>query len=144
MKLEGERVREGRERLALSIENASEKARVSPHTWVRAEHGDEIRPSSARRVAEALGAEPGQLMEGPALVGIMGEQGFGEEGLSAPKVPKVSDLTVGREPAKEGGDFWRVEFWAPVSERTAVYEWMTYWVPALIGERKGEKREQRR
>lgn len=63
MKLDGERVRERRERLALSMENASSKARVSPHTWVRAEHGGKIRPSSARRIAEALGVEPEQLME---------------------------------------------------------------------------------
>jgi len=62
LRLDGERVREGRERLALSIENVSAKARVSPHTWVRAEHGEEIRPSSVRRIAEALGVEPGQLM----------------------------------------------------------------------------------
>jgi transcriptional regulator with XRE-family HTH domain len=65
LRLAGGRVREGRERLALSIEDASTKASVSPHTWVRAEHGDEIRPSSARRIAEALGVEPAQLMEEP-------------------------------------------------------------------------------
>jgi transcriptional regulator with XRE-family HTH domain len=69
LKLDGERVREGRERLALSIENVSATARVSPHTWVRAEHGEEIRPSSVRRIAEALGVEPRQLMGEPALLG---------------------------------------------------------------------------
>lgn len=72
MKLDGERVRERRERLALSMELASSKARVSPNTWVRAEHGDEIRPSSVRRIAEALEVEPGQLMEEPALSGKVG------------------------------------------------------------------------
>ena len=67
MKLDGPRVREERERLALSIEDVSEKARVSPHTWIRAEHGDEIRPSSVRRIAEYLGVEPDQLMESPPV-----------------------------------------------------------------------------
>ena len=76
MKLDGTRVREERERLALSIENASAKAQVSAHTWVRAEHGEELRPSSVRRIAEALGAEPGQLMGGA----------------TAPKAPSRSPL----------------------------------------------------
>ncbi len=62
MKLDGGRVRELRERMALSIEDVSTKARISPHTWVRAEHGEEIRPSSARRVAAAIGVEPGALL----------------------------------------------------------------------------------
>jgi hypothetical protein len=51
------------------MENASSKASVSPNTWVRAEHGDEIRPSSVRRIADALGVEPDQLMEEVALAG---------------------------------------------------------------------------
>jgi transcriptional regulator with XRE-family HTH domain len=63
LKLDGTRVREARERLALSIEDVSAKARVSPHTWIRAEHGDEIRPSSVRSIAEYLGVVPGELME---------------------------------------------------------------------------------
>jgi transcriptional regulator with XRE-family HTH domain len=63
LKLDGTRVREARERLALSIEDVSAKARVSPHTWIRAEHGDEIRPSSVRSIAEYLGVEPGELIE---------------------------------------------------------------------------------
>jgi transcriptional regulator with XRE-family HTH domain len=62
LKLDGERVRGRRERLALSMEDASARARVSPHTWVRAEHGDEVRPSSIRRIADALGVDPAQLM----------------------------------------------------------------------------------
>lgn len=66
MRLVGEQVRERRERLALSIEDVCAKAGVSPHTWVRAEHSEEIRPSSARRIASVLGVEPSQLMEEPA------------------------------------------------------------------------------
>jgi transcriptional regulator with XRE-family HTH domain len=81
LRLDGERVREGRERLALSIENVSAKARVSPHTWVRAEHGEEIRPSSVRRIAEALGVEPGQLMGELVLPGKA----------EAPSPPEVSE-----------------------------------------------------
>jgi len=66
--------------MALSIEDVSTKARVSPHTWVRAEHGEEIRPSSARRVAAALGVEPERLMGGTS--GPLGE---------APSPPETTD-----------------------------------------------------
>jgi transcriptional regulator with XRE-family HTH domain len=80
VKLDGERVRETRERLALSIEDACGQAHVSTHTWVKAERGGEIRPSSARRIAGALGVEPSQLMGDP-LVPLV-------EALPSPKAPE--------------------------------------------------------
>jgi hypothetical protein len=49
------------------MDEACNLAGVSPHTWVRAEHNGEIRPSSARRIADALGVEPGQLMGEPPV-----------------------------------------------------------------------------
>lgn len=95
MKLDRERVREGRERLALSMEDASAKARVSPHTWVRAEHGDEIRPSSARRIASALGVEPGQLLGESVLSGKA--EAPGETGPSVSPSFDTPDKDVARE-----------------------------------------------
>jgi len=63
LRLSGKKVREGREQLALSVDDASEGAGVSPHTWLRAEHGGELRPTSVRRIASYLGASPAELME---------------------------------------------------------------------------------
>jgi len=62
LRVDGEKVRHGRERLALSIDAASNVAGVAPQTWLRAEHGGELRPSSVRRIAEALGAAPENLL----------------------------------------------------------------------------------
>ena len=101
MKLDGGRVREWRERMALSIEDVSTKARVSPHTWVRAEHGEEIRPSSARRVAAALGVEPEQLMGRTS--GPLGE---------APSPPEISD---GERSSRSIVDLPQTEFLREVS-----------------------------
>jgi transcriptional regulator with XRE-family HTH domain len=77
LKLDRERVREGREQLALSIEDASTKARVSPHTWIRAERGEEVRPSSVRRIADALGVAPAELREEPVPLGEAPEEAVG-------------------------------------------------------------------
>ena len=63
MRVDGEKVKHRRERLALSIDAASNVAEVAPQTWLRAEHGGELRPSSVRRIAESLGAAPEDLLE---------------------------------------------------------------------------------
>jgi transcriptional regulator with XRE-family HTH domain len=61
LKLDEEKVREEREKLALSIDSAAEEAGVSPQTWLRAEHGGALRPSSVRRIAKLLGVVPDEL-----------------------------------------------------------------------------------
>ncbi len=57
MRLDPEKVRRARESLGYSIETTGEKGELSPNSVLRAEHGEEIRPSTARRLARALNAE---------------------------------------------------------------------------------------
>ena len=57
MRLDPEKVRRARESLGYSIEATGEKGDLSPNSVLRAEHGEEIRPSTARRLAKALNTE---------------------------------------------------------------------------------------
>jgi transcriptional regulator with XRE-family HTH domain len=57
LKLAGDKVRWHRDRLGWTIDDLAEKAEVAKGTVLRAEHGEDIRPSSGRRIARALGAE---------------------------------------------------------------------------------------
>jgi transcriptional regulator with XRE-family HTH domain len=62
LKLAGEKVRWHRDRLGWTIDNLAEKAEVAKGTVLRAEHGEDIRPSSGRRIARALGTEIPKLV----------------------------------------------------------------------------------
>jgi transcriptional regulator with XRE-family HTH domain len=67
MKLKRERVRYARDRLGWSLRMVGEKAGTNAATVLRAEHGHEIRPSTARKIACALGVEVADLVpDGPA------------------------------------------------------------------------------
>lgn len=61
MRLDPEKVRRARESLGYSIEATGEVAEISPNSVLRAEHGEEIRPSTARRLARALNTEVAEL-----------------------------------------------------------------------------------
>jgi transcriptional regulator with XRE-family HTH domain len=50
-----------RERLGWAIETVAEKARVSKNSVLRAEHGEDIRPLTARKIAAALGVTVADL-----------------------------------------------------------------------------------
>jgi predicted transcriptional regulator len=54
-----------RDRLALSQEDLGHKAGVGRSTVARGEAGEDLRPSSVRRLARALGIKPHQLQESP-------------------------------------------------------------------------------
>jgi len=56
-------MRRARDRLGLSMEMVGEKAEVSKNSVLRAEHGDDIRPVTARRIAQALGLDVADLVE---------------------------------------------------------------------------------
>ena len=53
-----------RERQALSQKGLAERAGISHVTVVQAEAGGDVRPTTARKLAEALGVEPAELMAG--------------------------------------------------------------------------------
>lgn len=63
MRFDSNKMRQARDRLGLSMEMVGEKADVSKNSVLRAEHGDDIRPVTARRIAQALGVEVAELVE---------------------------------------------------------------------------------
>jgi len=67
VKLDPEKVREARERLGLSFDALAKEAGVSQTSAIRAEHGKEIRPLTARRLAEGLGVKVADLYPGKGL-----------------------------------------------------------------------------
>ena len=62
MKLDTDKMRWNRDRLGLSLAEVAGKAEVAEGTVLRAEHGEDIRPSSGRRIARALGVELSELI----------------------------------------------------------------------------------
>ncbi len=62
MKLDGKKVRWHRDRLGWTLDALAEKAEVAKGTVLRAEHGEDIRPSSGRRIARAFRVEIPELI----------------------------------------------------------------------------------
>lgn len=62
MRLDHEKVRWHRDRLGWTLDTLAEKAEVAKGTVLRAEHGEDVRPSSGRRIAGALGVEISDLI----------------------------------------------------------------------------------
>jgi transcriptional regulator with XRE-family HTH domain len=54
LQLDAQKVLDARDRLGLSQEDVAKRTGLSPVTVARAEHGDPIRPLSARRLARGL------------------------------------------------------------------------------------------
>jgi DNA-binding XRE family transcriptional regulator len=65
VKLDAKKVVEARERLGLGQEELAARAEISPNTVLRVEHGFEIRPVTARRIARGLGLEVADLYQKP-------------------------------------------------------------------------------
>ena len=76
MRLDSAKMRWHRDRLGWTLDTLAEQAEVAEGTALRAEHGEDIRPSSGRRIARAFGVDvselvpekPGRVKE-PALSG---------------------------------------------------------------------------
>jgi transcriptional regulator with XRE-family HTH domain len=69
------RLREWRETRGETQVSLAEKVGVTQYTVLRAEHGENTRPTTARRFAEALGVSVSDLQETPPI-----PQGFAEAG----------------------------------------------------------------
>lgn len=65
MKLDPDKVLEARERSGFSLRNLAEAAGVSLTSAIKAQHGKEIRPLTARRIARGLGVEVNDLYPSP-------------------------------------------------------------------------------
>ncbi len=65
MKLDRNKLLHARARLGYGIEMVGERSEVAKNTVLRAEHEEDIRPSSARKIAQALGVEVADLIKEP-------------------------------------------------------------------------------
>lgn len=65
MKLDRDKVIRAREVLGYGIEKAAEEAGVSKNSVLRAEHEEDIRPQTARKIAAALGVRVADLIAEP-------------------------------------------------------------------------------
>ena len=63
MQLDGEKVRRGRLLLGYGAQTAADVASVSKNSFLRAERGDDLRPGTARKIAQALGVPLAELLE---------------------------------------------------------------------------------
>jgi transcriptional regulator with XRE-family HTH domain len=69
VKLDSSKMRWHRDRLGWTLDTLAEQAEVAEGTALRAEHGEDIRPSSGRRIARALGVDISELVpEKPGVV----------------------------------------------------------------------------
>ncbi len=66
MKLDEDRVRGTRERRGLTLAMVAQRAGTSKNTVLSAEHGADIRPTTARKIAEALNVEIDDLLAPPS------------------------------------------------------------------------------
>jgi transcriptional regulator with XRE-family HTH domain len=62
VKLDADKVRWHRDSRGWTLETTAEKAEVALGTILRAEHGEDIRPSSGRRIARAFGINISELV----------------------------------------------------------------------------------
>jgi transcriptional regulator with XRE-family HTH domain len=62
MKLDSAKMRWHRDRLGWTLDTLAEQAEVAEGTALRAEHGEDIRPSSGRRIARALDVDISELV----------------------------------------------------------------------------------
>jgi transcriptional regulator with XRE-family HTH domain len=88
MQLDHERVRWHRDRLGWTLDTLAEKAEVAKGTVLRAEHGEDVRPSSGRRIARALGTEISDLIpDKPRRAVELAGTGKAEAPQTGPAVP---------------------------------------------------------
>jgi transcriptional regulator with XRE-family HTH domain len=62
VKLDSAKVRWHRDRLGWTLDTLAEQAEIAEGTALRAEHGEDIRPSSGRRIARAFGVDISELV----------------------------------------------------------------------------------
>jgi transcriptional regulator with XRE-family HTH domain len=67
-RISGQKLRKARDERLLSQRELAEKARLSPTTILKLEAGrvDEPHPRTVRKIAEALGVDPQELIDGRA------------------------------------------------------------------------------
>ncbi len=66
MRLDGQRTLRARERLGYSAADTARVAGIATNSVLRAEHGEDIRPATARKLASGLGVQVADLISGGA------------------------------------------------------------------------------
>jgi len=79
LRLDEDTVRGTRERLGLTLAMVAQRAGTSKNTAMSAEHGADIRPTTARKIAEALGVE---------IVDLLGESDSPKKAAAPPSQPE--------------------------------------------------------
>jgi transcriptional regulator with XRE-family HTH domain len=133
LKLDRDRLLRARELLGYGLEKTAEEAGVSKNSVLRAEHGAEIRPVTARKIAGALGVEVADLL-----------------GASHPKAFEALDTPLARSSLEE----FEVRLWglgneadaralfdAVRHERAALEGWMAGYAAAPSAERFAARRD---
>jgi DNA-binding XRE family transcriptional regulator len=64
LKLDRNRLRQAREMLGYGLEKTAQEAGISKNSVLRAEHEEDIRPVTARKIAAALDVDVADLLEG--------------------------------------------------------------------------------
>jgi transcriptional regulator with XRE-family HTH domain len=111
VKLDADKVRWHRDSRGWTLETTAEQAEVALGTVLRAEHGEDIRPSSGRRIARAFDVDISELV--PDRPGVLvhplaeapGEVGLSllDKALDAARQDKEKDAgMMARESASEG------------------------------------------
>lgn len=116
MKLDAREVVEARERLGLTQEELAARAEVSENTVLRAEHGLEVRPVTARRLARGLGLEVADLY--PKADALASPPKETDEVRRAQMFDMVHDAVV-RQAEKDRQGFTRAEQRKPLVEGSA-------------------------
>jgi transcriptional regulator with XRE-family HTH domain len=92
VKLDSAKMRWHRDRLGWTLDTLAEQAEVAEGTALRAEHGEDIRPSSGRRLARALGVDISELV--PDQPGVV---------LPKAQPPPPKEVAAASQTAEEAG-----------------------------------------
>jgi transcriptional regulator with XRE-family HTH domain len=101
------RLREWREAMGETQATLSELAGVSEHTLSRIEHGASLRPSTARKIADALGVSVIDLMESPPTLAGAGKGSAPQPGRIEIELEQLhdDDIHSGHHDAARLADF---------------------------------------
>jgi len=133
LKLDRDKLLRARELSGYGLQKTAEEAGVSKNSVLRAEHGREIRPVTARKIAGALGVEVADLLEA-----------------GHPKAFEALDMPLARSSLEEfearlwglaGETEARALFDAVRRERAVLERWMAGYAAAPSAERFASRRD---
>jgi transcriptional regulator with XRE-family HTH domain len=129
MKLDAKKVVEARERLGLAQEELATRAEVSPNTILRVEHGLDIRPITARRIARGLGLEVDDLYpKAEAPTSLPPDKGGQERRYLNSLLLDSHTLLLSKRAEDTGGRIANLSRELPPHTAFAVYQWVAQFI----------------